>query len=120
MNQVGQNSFNYLIYHKLIIFNILKILLIYKSSFVLSTYKVSNDFSSVNFQVFRGRKSGQFLVVFTVYYCILKSPEKYREVYIFVVMHVLQLQFYSSSFYLDYSKFPKNFDAFMVKISFFS
>ena len=48
-------------------------------------YNVSNIFSSVDLQVFRGRKSRQFLVAFTIYYCILiiiESREVYRSIYI--------------------------------------
>ena len=63
-------TLNYLIYHKLIIFNIFRILLIYRSSFVLSTYNISNAISPTNLQFFMDGKSGQFLVVFTIYYCI--------------------------------------------------
>ena len=45
--QIGKNSFNYVIYHKLIV----RVLLIYKSSSAFSMYAVSNVLISVNLQV---------------------------------------------------------------------
>ena len=85
-SQVGKNSINCLIYYKLIIFNILRVLLIYKNSFVLSTCNVSNVFSSVNLQVFRARKSRKFLVALTIYYfisIIIESREVCRSIYLY-------------------------------------
>ena len=77
-SRVGENSFNYLIHYTVIIFNILRVMLIYKNSFDLSTCNVSDVFSSVNLQVFRGRKLRQFsgscyLLLYINYYRVTRS-----------------------------------------------
>ena len=84
MMQVGKNSFDYLIYHKLIIFNVLKVLLVFKSSLVLSKHSVSSAFRSVNSQVVWSRKWEQ---VFSRLYYLLWSPEKYIEIYICISIY---------------------------------